>query len=168
MVQPDYEKLQALMKEKKISRKQLAINTGISVNSLTASFQRKSRMQNENYRRIIEYLDADLFEYVTDEFLPPEFMEDEDNEKHRLLSIASGFTEYAKGMTFEGIMITLKIMKLLSEVPYFQRPEVQTVADSFLQTPLSVLGDPDKIEKALSKGFAGEPYEEPDHRTDKT
>ena len=155
MVQPDYDKLQEAMDKAGISRRKLAISTGISENSLAGSFRRRGKMQNENYRRIAEFLGVDPIECLKDELIPTELLGSTDLDGEPLLSLASIFTDYAKTMTFEGIMTSLTIMGVLRDLPHFQRKEGESLARSFLHAPVSLFGNPEEIGKAIAKGLSG-------------
>ena len=112
-------------------------------------------METDNFRKIIEFLGVDPLEYLLNVTGSEDFSEDVDQEVGRLLSFVSVFTDYAKVMTYSGIMTTLEIMELLSQVPSFQRKEGETLGESRIRSPLPVHSISADIEAAFDKAFSG-------------
>ena len=94
-----YERIDQILKEKRLSRRKLAALAGIPYPTLAASFKRKSKKPSfEFVAKIANALKTTMFELVGEEFWDTKFPDDTPHEN--MTNSAEGFVKYIRSLGY--------------------------------------------------------------------
>lgn len=139
MISVNYPALEAMMKVRDVSRRQLAITIGVPVNTLAGSFRRHTRMKIDTLWKIADRLSVsavslvDRSGYATEEAYQADVKAVENGRSdHDIMVEDTQILEILhvlRNLNAAGLRKALSLVELLNEVPKLQKSPAEVMAD---------------------------------------
>lgn len=139
MISVDYSMLDSLLQSRGISRRKLAIQTGLSVDSLSASFRRHSKMKIDSLWKIADCLSVsaksliDRSEYATDEEYQTDCEAVENGRSNHEIMVEDTqileILHLLRNLNSSGLRRVFSLVELVNEAPKYKKTSSEVIAD---------------------------------------
>ena len=149
MIIVNYSMLDSLLQSRRMSRRQLAVNVGLSVDTLSASFRRHSRMKIDSVWKIADALSVSPASlvvrsgYATDEAYQAD-----------LKAVTNGRSDHDVMVEDTQILEILRLLRVLNASGLRQAvalSELLTKVPEYRKTQAELMADQERTEEAFSR-----------------